>query len=203
MINSKPFICRISIPKDNGILVKCGTIILTYKNVKVFLALCIVCLLITIVHITSSRANEPAQASQLKVDVTLASQNSGYADNSAELRYGVVIDCGSSGSRVYVYCWPPHHGGATELLNIQQLRDGSGRLVMKKIEPGLSELKDTPAEAGRYLRPLLDFASAHVPTAKHSETPLYVMATAGLRMLTQRYCFKFNLTSQSKHVCLL
>ena len=56
--------------------------------------------------------------------------------SNMELRYGVVIDCGSSGSRVYVYFWPPHNGNARELLNIQHMRDTEGAQVVKKITPG-------------------------------------------------------------------
>ncbi len=52
------------------------------------------------------------------------------------LRYGVVVDCGSSGSRVYVYFWPPHSGNPRELLGVQPMRDDKGELVVKKIEPG-------------------------------------------------------------------
>uniref|UniRef100_A0A493U2U8 Ectonucleoside triphosphate diphosphohydrolase 7 n=1 Tax=Anas platyrhynchos platyrhynchos TaxID=8840 RepID=A0A493U2U8_ANAPP len=36
------------------------------------------------------------------------------------------------------------------------------------------------------MRPLLRFAAAHVPAPKHKETPLYVLCTAGMRLLPQR-----------------
>lgn len=52
------------------------------------------------------------------------------------LNYGIVIDCGSSGSRVFVYFWPQHQGSPNELLHIQPLRDEAARPVVKKIEPG-------------------------------------------------------------------
>ena len=52
------------------------------------------------------------------------------------LRYGVVVDLGSSGSRVFVYFWPPHDGATSELLNIQQMRDSNADPVVKKISPG-------------------------------------------------------------------
>ncbi len=52
------------------------------------------------------------------------------------LHYGIVVDCGSSGSRIYVYFWPPHNGNPQELLNIQQMRDEEGKAVVMKIEPG-------------------------------------------------------------------
>lgn len=52
------------------------------------------------------------------------------------LNYGVVVDCGSSGSRVFVYYWPPHNGNPHTLLDIRQMRDGDRSPVVKKIKPG-------------------------------------------------------------------
>lgn len=52
------------------------------------------------------------------------------------LNYGVLVDCGSSGSRVFVYYWPPHNGEPRHLLNIQQMRDASAKPVVFKVEPG-------------------------------------------------------------------
>ena len=153
---------------------------------KLFSLVFLITVLLTFLHIKSTNNDNDVAKEVWKGAIRGSSTKSSVSPDS-KLRYGIVVDCGSSGSRVYVYCWPPHHGGATELLNIQQLRDNSGQLVMKKIEPGLSELKDTPSQASSYLRPLLDYASAHVPQEKHKETPLYIMATAGLRMLSERF----------------
>lgn len=52
------------------------------------------------------------------------------------LNYGIVVDCGSSGSRVFVYYWPPHNGNPHTLLDIRQMRDHDRRPVVKKIKPG-------------------------------------------------------------------
>jgi len=102
-----------------------------------------------------------------------------------DLHYGVVVDCGSSGTRIYVYVWPTHTGNQHEMLDIQPMRDTQGNLVIKKITPGLSDLADTASRASEYIRPLLDYAHHHIPLDKHKETPLYIMATAGLRMLPE------------------
>ncbi|XP_040419645.1 LOW QUALITY PROTEIN: ectonucleoside triphosphate diphosphohydrolase 7 [Cygnus olor] len=104
----------------------------------------------------------------------------------AALSYGVVVDCGSSGSRVFVYFWPPHNGNPHDLLDIRQMRDRGSRPVVKKIKPGISVAAAAPERATPYLRPLLRFAAAHVPAPKHKETPLYVLCTAGMRLLPQR-----------------
>ncbi|XP_020893372.1 ectonucleoside triphosphate diphosphohydrolase 4 isoform X2 [Exaiptasia diaphana] len=103
----------------------------------------------------------------------------------SEYHYGVVIDCGSSGSRVYLYYWPPHNGNRDELLRIKQLRNQRGTPVRMKINPGISTYSTNPSNASEYLKPLLDFAVEHIPKSKHKETPLYILATAGMRLLSK------------------
>ncbi|KAM7394691.1 hypothetical protein PAMP_021477 [Pampus punctatissimus] len=101
------------------------------------------------------------------------------------LNYGIVVDCGSSGSRVFVYYWPPHNGNPHTLLDIRQMRDRDRKPVVKKIKPGISTLAKKPTQASDYLHPLLAFAAAHVPKNKHKETPLYILCTAGMRLLPE------------------
>ena len=104
----------------------------------------------------------------------------------SKFSYGVIIDCGSSGSRVFICYWPPHTGRKAELLNIKQMIDVDGNPVRKKIKPGISSFANNPENASESLRTLLDFASLHVPRKKHQETPLYILATAGMRLLSKR-----------------
>ncbi|PFX27380.1 Ectonucleoside triphosphate diphosphohydrolase 4 [Stylophora pistillata] len=98
--------------------------------------------------------------------------------------YGIVIDCGSSGSRVFIYYWPPHNGNPEELLQIKQMKDNRGNPVRMKIKPGISSQVNWPSEASSYIDPLLSFAAQQIPEHKHKETPLYILATAGMRMLS-------------------
>ncbi|XP_061080339.1 ectonucleoside triphosphate diphosphohydrolase 7-like isoform X2 [Conger conger] len=104
---------------------------------------------------------------------------------NAALNYGIVVDCGSSGSRVFVYYWPPHNGNPHTLLDIRQMRAQDRTPVVKKIKPGISKLALTPEKASDYLQPLLSFAAAHIPKKKHRETPLYILCTAGMRLLSE------------------
>ncbi len=87
-------------------------------------------------------------------------------------QYTIVIDAGSSGSRVHVY-------------EIRK-EDGTFRVVdelFEQLKPGLSAYKDNPAAAAESLDPLLKSAAQRVPASQHSTTPIALGATAGLRLI--------------------
>eukprot|EP00051_Salpingoeca_urceolata_P017510 m.239060 g.239060 ORF g.239060 m.239060 type:complete len:426 (-) comp18975_c0_seq6:50-1327(-) len=97
-------------------------------------------------------------------------------------RYAVVIDAGSSGSRVFVYTWPCGTR-PDKLPRIAQLQNEIGHVVVKKIEPGLSYYADKPRMAVESVLPLLQYAALHIPASNRATTPLYILATAGLRSI--------------------
>lgn len=96
------------------------------------------------------------------------------------LQYGIVIDCGSSGSRLFAYAWKRRHGFQDVTADHVYERSGES-YVVKKVEPGISSL--TPEEAVDQLDELLSYASRHIPEEAHRDTILYILATAGLRMI--------------------
>lgn len=51
-------------------------------------------------------------------------------------------------------------------------------------QSGISTFVYKPYATSDYLDPLLEFAAKHIPSRKHAETPLYILATAGMRLLT-------------------
>lgn len=91
------------------------------------------------------------------------------------LSYGVIVDCGSSGSRAHIFKWKKNPVSN----RIEIVRDS---LKGKHITPGLSSLKDDPDKASDYLEPIMEFISEAIPQHKHTETPVHFMATAGLRL---------------------
>ncbi len=109
----------------------------------------------------------------------------GSASSSREIQYAVVVDAGSSGSRAYLYSWPEHTGDPRDLLEITPLTDQADpkKPLVKKAVPGISSLQDHPGDALEYITPLLEFAEAHIPSEKLKETPLYILATAGMRLV--------------------
>lgn len=58
---------------------------------------------------------------------------------AAAHNYGIVIDAGSSGSKVYIFHWPPHDGDPEKLLDIQYLLDPHGVPYTKKVQPGATK----------------------------------------------------------------
>lgn len=100
-------------------------------------------------------------------------------------QYGVVLDAGSSGTRVYIYKWKNHaaavkDASVTKLKTLPKIKLKES----KKIHPGVSTFADKPSEIGvNHLAELLKIALAEVPADKVSETPIYLMATAGMRLL--------------------
>ncbi|TFY65005.1 hypothetical protein EVG20_g5750 [Dentipellis fragilis] len=106
-------------------------------------------------------------------------------------RFGVVIDAGSSGSRAQIYSWRDARAVRAEqgqqvyysLPKVEKgTRDGDG--WVSKVEPGISSFAQNPEGIAAYLAPLLDHARSHIPPSLHSETPLFLLATAGMRLLT-------------------
>ena len=68
---------------------------------------------------------------------------------------------------------------------------------------GISTYGSSPDSVMSYLTPLLDHASLYVPVSQHSQTPLYIMATAGMRLLTMRWVTrKFHSYTTQVHMSL-
>ena len=51
---------------------------------------------------------------------------------------------------------------------------------------GVTSTLNHPSKTAEYLQPLVDYASNAIPESKHHQTPLYVLATAGVRQLSDK-----------------
>lgn len=104
-------------------------------------------------------------------------------------KYAVIVDCGSSGSRAHIFRWSSGPDGSTaaQLENLEPMRDPStGEPLIKRVTPGLASLHERPELASAYMKPIMDFVSAKIPRESQRDTPIYFMATAGLRLLTRK-----------------
>ncbi|KDQ10575.1 hypothetical protein BOTBODRAFT_136647 [Botryobasidium botryosum FD-172 SS1] len=104
-------------------------------------------------------------------------------------RFGIVIDAGSSGSRLQIYSWKDARAAqlhsATTLDALPHVEKGTQKTDdwHKKAEPGVSSFAHDPAGVASYLEPLLRHANAQIPPSLHRETPIFLLATAGMRLL--------------------
>jgi Golgi nucleoside diphosphatase len=100
-----------------------------------------------------------------------------YHSLIAKINYGIVLDCGSSGTRIYVYKYTP-----SQIIEIEsklefKIKPGTLKLT------GLSSLSSIPNSASEYLAPILKFAKDNIPAEYHEKTPFFLFATAGMRMI--------------------
>jgi Golgi apyrase len=99
----------------------------------------------------------------------------------------VILDAGSSGTRVHVYRWlnssrAIEKADSAKLHSLPELK--TEKKWTLKIKPGVSTFGDRPADVGReHLQELLDHALSVVPEDQVEDTPLFLMATAGVRLL--------------------
>jgi len=106
----------------------------------------------------------------------------------ASRRFGIVIDAGSSGSRLQLYSWLDTNAVRTagsQLDKLPQVVKGTKEPDewISKVEPGISSFAHNPSGIGPYLAPLLNHAREHIPPQLHKETPIFLLSTAGMRLL--------------------
>lgn len=101
----------------------------------------------------------------------------------------MILDAGSSGTRVHVYKWlnpakarEDANGELDELHTLPKLQ--TKPKYTKKIRPGVSTFGDHPEDVGpEHLQELFDHALDIVPASQVKDTPIFLMATAGVRLL--------------------
>lgn len=110
-----------------------------------------------------------------------------WALKSYTTQYGIVIDSGSSRSTVYLYQWPGEKendtGVVTEMINCRVAGDG------------ISEMKTDPekdAASWKAFKTCMDSVTENIPAEKHKSTPLFLGATAGMRLLLEKDGNKSN-----------
>ncbi|CDR44590.1 CYFA0S15e00320g1_1 [Cyberlindnera fabianii] len=113
----------------------------------------------------------------------------------AKDHYGIVIDSGSSGSRIQIYAWPDSAEVVKEakadsdedqaiLHSVPRIRQEESWTF--KTTPGVSTFGDKPDDVwDDHYESLFEYAEKIIPRDKWEETPIFVLATAGMRLLPQ------------------
>ncbi|KRZ51119.1 Nucleoside-diphosphatase mig-23 [Trichinella nativa] len=99
------------------------------------------------------------------------------------VHYVMVVDAGSSGSRLFLYWCDLSGHSSDELMRVEPLLDEFGRPIVKKKNPGLSSFAKKPKDAVKYMKDLIDSSIKHIPVDRIKQTSLFVLATAGMRLL--------------------
>lgn len=94
-----------------------------------------------------------------------------------EYEFGIVLDAGSSHTSMYIYKWQSDKQNGTGIVTQHDECDVKG--------VGISSYAGVPGGAAKSLEECLQKAVKSVPKAKQSKTPLYLGATAGMRLLEQ------------------
>uniref|UniRef100_A0A0P4VYV9 Ubiquitin-like domain-containing protein n=1 Tax=Scylla olivacea TaxID=85551 RepID=A0A0P4VYV9_SCYOL len=94
-------------------------------------------------------------------------------------KFGVVIDAGSSHSEVFVFSWDGEKPlGTAEVKLVHRC------FIYGGINSFASHVEDLPS----YFEPCLSEAEGYVPAPKRPDTPIYLGATAGMRILRKFDC---------------
>ncbi|XP_058473849.1 ectonucleoside triphosphate diphosphohydrolase 2 isoform X2 [Solea solea] len=95
--------------------------------------------------------------------------------DSPGFAYGIVLDAGSSHTALYIYRWPSDkHNGTGVVTQHTECHVQGG---------GISSYTGERGGAGRSLETCLDQAVKDIPKDRHHLTPVYLGATAGMRLL--------------------
>jgi len=92
------------------------------------------------------------------------------------LHYSVIIDGGSSGTRVHVFGYRIESGKPV-------FDFGEENYASLKLSPGLSAYADNPEGVSESVTELVEFAKKRVHKGKLKKSDIRLMATAGMRLL--------------------
>ena len=109
--------------------------------------------------------------------------------SSSHWRYGIIFDAGSSGTRLHIYRWLD----SDKARNEAESKDLQSLPVLEtkakwteKIHPGISTFGEKPERVGPdHLESLYKKARKVIPAALEDKTPVFLLATAGMRLLPE------------------
>ena len=177
------------------------------------------------------RANSDLNV-ELPLDSTVQRLMSTRVRRSAELsksvpeeekRYAVLVDAGSSGSRVFMYWWrqaPTASWQQPAHTRLEFVTTSSGEMATFNIDKsrggGISEAYERAAREGRegqhkaehptrvalesYLSPLLNYTAQFIPASKRATTPIFIYATVCSSIFSYLSVPTFSVQMEVVHV---
>ena len=96
-----------------------------------------------------------------------------------QTKYVILFDAGSSGTRMKIYQFLAS-GPSLQFSDVNQFYPSP-----HEEEPGIADLSKDPSQVEAYMMPLLESAKKTIPQDKHTATPIFLLATAGMRLLPE------------------
>ncbi|KAK7173084.1 hypothetical protein R3I93_003036 [Phoxinus phoxinus] len=93
----------------------------------------------------------------------------------AQLMYGIVLDAGSTHTSMFIYKWPADKQNGTGIVSQHSECHVKGG--------GISSYAGARGGAARSLEKCMEKAKQEIPKSRHKLTPVYLGATAGMRLL--------------------
>lgn len=91
-------------------------------------------------------------------------------------QYIIIIDAGSSGSRLHLFAYQRNANAIASLQKIQEIKQ-------IRINPGLSDVATKPENITAYLNQLFTPIAPLLTAQEKQKTPVYLLGTAGFRVL--------------------
>ena len=110
---------------------------------------------------------------------TCVTQSLPVSRDAVNTEYAILFDAGSSGTRLKIY----HFLASGHSLQPSDVRELSAS--PDKAKPGISDLADDPSQVEDYMTPLLEAAKKTIPVDKQASTPIFLFATAGMRLVPE------------------
>lgn len=112
------------------------------------------------------------------------------------INYAIVFDAGSSHTEMFIYDWPADKSdglGTTSSVNQFDVCPLAPLVISNPLKPGstiklkaVSDFEQHLEALDDYFRPCLEKAFAKIPAGRHKSSPIFLGATAGMRLTRLR-----------------
>ncbi|XP_052412295.1 ectonucleoside triphosphate diphosphohydrolase 2 [Carassius gibelio] len=109
------------------------------------------------------------------IGILLLVINTEEIKGQAQLMYGIILDAGSSHTSMFIYKWPADKENGTGIVSQHSECHVKGG--------GISSYAGNKGGAASSLEECMEKAMQEIPKSRHKLTPVYLGATAGMRLL--------------------